>query len=242
MPDFVYRGRVSEVLNSNDFVILLDLGFRAQTPRTFHFAESQDHYSVGTEVIALVSRDDKGREMTAFVPGDDPDGLAMLWHYPARLIKVIDGDTIDARVDLGCSVFLDERFRLSDIHAPEIFGVRRGEPGYARGVSAKAYLEARFSENGGAMTIVSSRQGKWRRWLAYVFVPDAAMSLNLELVDVGFADLSLSHHRPRKRSTTSRISVDLQPDLHTRLTERAKTMQLTPGAVLRTALAEFLRS
>ena len=50
----------------------------------------------------------------------------------------MDGDTIDARVDLGCSVSLDERFRLSDISAPEIFGASRSGPEYARGVSAKA--------------------------------------------------------------------------------------------------------
>ncbi len=102
MPDFVYRGRVSEVLNSKRFVILLDLGFRVQTPRTFHLPDSQDHYCIGSEVIALVSGDDTGRWMGELLPGDDPDGLAMLWHYPARLIKVVDGDTIDARVDLGC--------------------------------------------------------------------------------------------------------------------------------------------
>lgn len=108
-------------------------------------------------------------------------------------------------------------------------------------VTTKACLEARFSENGGAITVVSSHQGKGRRWLVYVCVPDAAMSLNLELVDVGFTGLSLSHRRPRKRNTTSRISVDLEPDFHTRLTERARTMRLSPGALLRTALTEFLR-
>lgn len=188
---FVYRGRISDVLDSARSVVLLDLGFRVGTPRTFHLPKSHDQYTTGSEVIALVSRDDKGRWTGELLPGDDPDGLAMLWHYPATLIKVVDGDTIDARLDLGCSVSLDERFRLSDISAPEIFGVRRGEPDYARGVAAKAYLAARFSENGGAMTIVSSRQGKWRRWLAYIFVPDATMSLNLELVDVGFADFSV---------------------------------------------------
>lgn len=188
----MYQGRITDVLDSARYIVLLDLGFRVHTPRTFTVPETHDRHCVDSEVIAIVAREDNGPWTGELLPGDDPDGLAMMWHYPATLIKVVDGDTIDARVDLGCSVSLDERFRLCDVSAPEIFGTKRSAPDYARGVSAKAYLEARFKENDGAMTIVSSRRGKWRRWLAYVFVPDATMSLNLELVDVGFADLTLS--------------------------------------------------
>ena len=42
-----------------------------------------------------------------------------MYEYNAICTRVVDGDTIDARVDLGFSVWLDCRIRLEGIDAPE---------------------------------------------------------------------------------------------------------------------------
>jgi Kyanoviridae endonuclease len=239
MSHFVYRGRVTELRDSNKHVVLLDLGFRVRTPRTFSLPAKQDPFPVGSDVIAFVSRDEAGKWMGELIPGDDENGLAMLWNYPATLMKVVDGDTIDARVDLGCSAWIDERFRLSDICAPEIFGAAGSGPDYARGVAAKQFLRDRFNESGGAMTITTSRQGKWRRWLAFIHVPGGGKCLNLQLVDAGLAVFSPAERRSRK-AQSPRVSVNLEPELHERLTNRARTSGQTPGGVLHDALTEYL--
>jgi len=42
-----------------------------------------------------------------------------MYTYKAKLIRVIDGDTIDAEIDLGFGVFLKQRIRLYGINTPE---------------------------------------------------------------------------------------------------------------------------
>lgn len=57
-----------------------------------------------------------------------------MFTYQAKLIEVIDGDTVDLLVDLGFGIHVKERFRLYGIDAPEM-------PTEA-GKIAKAYLES----------------------------------------------------------------------------------------------------
>jgi micrococcal nuclease len=57
-----------------------------------------------------------------------------MFTYAAKLIEVIDGDTVDLLIDLGLSTFVKERCRLYGIDAPEM-------PTEA-GKAAKAYLES----------------------------------------------------------------------------------------------------
>lgn len=48
-----------------------------------------------------------------------------IFTYYAQVIKVIDGDTIDFRVDLGFNVLRDIRVRLLGLNAPELRGESR---------------------------------------------------------------------------------------------------------------------
>lgn len=43
-----------------------------------------------------------------------------LWVYRATILRVVDGDTIDAEVDLGFGVYRRDRFRLQGIDTPEL--------------------------------------------------------------------------------------------------------------------------
>ena len=42
-----------------------------------------------------------------------------MYRYNAKLVKIVDGDTIDADIDLGFSVSITKRIRLAGIDAPE---------------------------------------------------------------------------------------------------------------------------
>ena len=57
-----------------------------------------------------------------------------MYTYQAKLLDVIDGDTVDLMIDLGFGVHVKERCRLYGIDAPEM-------PSDA-GKIAKAYLES----------------------------------------------------------------------------------------------------
>ena len=42
-----------------------------------------------------------------------------MYQYKAKLVRVVDGDTVDAMIDCGFSTFKKERIRLYGIAAPE---------------------------------------------------------------------------------------------------------------------------
>lgn len=57
-----------------------------------------------------------------------------MFTYAAKLIEVIDGDTVDLLIDLGFGVHVREKVRLYGIDAPEMLS--------EAGKIAKAYLES----------------------------------------------------------------------------------------------------
>ena len=42
-----------------------------------------------------------------------------MYNYNAKCVRVVDGDTIDAMIDLGFGVHIKKRIRLAGINAPE---------------------------------------------------------------------------------------------------------------------------
>ena len=107
-----------------------------------------------------------------------------MYEYRLKSVTVIDGDTIDAVVDLGFRIELRERFRLSGINAPEM-KTTQGPP-------AKAQLERLVSQWPDGLSIQSEKplaQEKYGRWLATLWghTSGTALNLNLEMVRTGFA-------------------------------------------------------
>ncbi len=43
-----------------------------------------------------------------------------LYNYKARVLRIVDGDTVNLEIDLGMKVFLKSNCRLSGINAPEL--------------------------------------------------------------------------------------------------------------------------
>lgn len=63
-----------------------------------------------------------------------------MYKYKCKLVKVIDGDTIDLDIDLGFAVTLRERVRLEGVNTPEVRGHEKGA-----GFEAKAFVEEWFA-------------------------------------------------------------------------------------------------
>jgi micrococcal nuclease len=102
-----------------------------------------------------------------------------VYEYKARLVEVIDGDTLKARVDLGFHVSVEVTLRLKRIDAPELRG-----PDKQRGLLAKSALNAFCL---GEMTIRTEKApgDKYGRWLAEVSVN--GQSINDMMVHDGHA-------------------------------------------------------
>lgn len=109
-----------------------------------------------------------------------------MYEYTAKLMRVVDGDTVEVDVDLGFTVHINVMFRLYGIDAPEIRGITK-EAGY---VSKQALINFLGQ---GALSLKSEKAiktDKYGRWLAILIVtrPDGStMIVNDEMVKGGFA-------------------------------------------------------
>tara|TARA_R110002020_G_scaffold21810_1_gene73932 strand:- start:125 stop:505 length:381 start_codon:yes stop_codon:yes gene_type:complete len=92
-----------------------------------------------------------------------------MYDYMAKLIKVVDGDTIDCDIDLGFGVWMkNQRVRLYGINAPETRTKDLVEK--EAGERAKLRLIAMMSDKF-LLTSVKDKKGKFGRILGIINVP-----------------------------------------------------------------------
>lgn len=101
--------------------------------------------------------------------------------YEAELIRVIDGDTIDAWIDLGFNITVRRRIRLWGINAPETRTLDLEEK--AEGKIAKARLEEMLNLNRGSFLIKSIGVDKYGRCLGELYIKE--INLNKQLLAEG---------------------------------------------------------
>lgn len=99
-----------------------------------------------------------------------------MYTYNAVAYNVVDGDTIDAEIDLGFKVHIRARLRLAEVDTPE-----RGQPGYNE---AKAFVSEHVY--GKPLLIRTTKVSKFGYYLAEVVMPDNKI-LNQELLNAGLA-------------------------------------------------------
>jgi micrococcal nuclease len=109
-----------------------------------------------------------------------------LYTYRAELKKVVDGDTVDLRVDLGFSVQLNQRFRLAGVNTPELHSKDAAEKDRAR--AAMTFLGSLLSSGPLTVTTDKDSQEKFGRYLARI-TNGAGVVVNDELVRLGHAVL-----------------------------------------------------
>lgn len=109
-----------------------------------------------------------------------------MYTYSAKVIKVVDGDTIDALVDLGFDTWKKIRIRLNGINSPE--SRTRDLEEKARGLAAKKRLQEILKENKNEFILVSHGVGKYGRCLGELFISQGdTFSVNDQLITEGHA-------------------------------------------------------
>ncbi len=107
-----------------------------------------------------------------------------MYEYNAKLDRVIDGDTIDAMVDLGFSVWTHKRIRLSGIDAPETRTRDLDEK--QRGYKTKERLTSLLEASKGMFKLRSHGVGKYGRCLGTIIVDN--QNINELLLSEGLAE------------------------------------------------------
>jgi micrococcal nuclease len=111
-----------------------------------------------------------------------------MYTYKAKLIRVIDGDTIDAEIDLGFGVFVKQRIRLYGINTPD--SRSKNEDEKLLGLGSKQRLTELLTSEFIVETILNKR-GKFGRILGIIYSVDGETqqhtNINDKLVADGFA-------------------------------------------------------
>jgi micrococcal nuclease len=111
-----------------------------------------------------------------------------MYEYRVKeVLKVVDGDTIDVVIDLGFDISFTSRVRLAGIDTPESRTKDAREK--ILGLEVKEYLKKALE---GATDIVIRTEKvdsseKYGRILGWVFINRQTDSLNMELVNKGYA-------------------------------------------------------
>ena len=110
-----------------------------------------------------------------------------MYKYNAKLIRVIDGDTVDALIDLGLDVWVKKRIRLHGIDTPET-RTRDLEEKKA-GIAAKDRLSELMERCDYKFVLVSHGVGKYGRCLGELFIENSQESVNQMLINEGHAQI-----------------------------------------------------
>lgn len=137
-----------------DDALLLDLGFGIFKRLS---ARIQNRF---TENQIIESLWDDAQETYTFKASERT--AKDLFTYQAVVERVIDGDTLKVRVDLGFDLEHRETLRLRGIDAPEMT-TKAGE-------AAKSFVQSVLKE-ADTIVIYTSRSDKYDRYLADVFIP-----------------------------------------------------------------------
>ena len=105
----------------------------------------------------------------------------------ADIIDIIDGDTIDVRIDLGFDIFLKKRVRLNGIDTPESRTTDLHEKKY--GLEAKEWLKHKLVNANHIVikTELPDSTEKYGRILGTLWVNDETTSVNDQLLKGGYA-------------------------------------------------------
>jgi micrococcal nuclease len=101
--------------------------------------------------------------------------------------KVVDGDTIDASIDLGFDISLEKRIRLAGVDTPESRTTDLKEK--AMGLESKEWLKKKLE---GAKDIIIKTElpdstEKYGRIIGHLFINRQETSLNNQMIDEGYA-------------------------------------------------------
>ena len=105
--------------------------------------------------------------------------------------RVLDGDTIDVTIDLGFDLYKKERVRVAGVDTPE--KRTRNLEEKALGIDATNWLKEKLESTIDGDDELSVRTelvggvGKYGRLLGWLYIGDADVSLNEQMIEFGYA-------------------------------------------------------
>ena len=108
-----------------------------------------------------------------------------------KIVKVLDGDTIDVLIDLGFDLFKKERVRIAGVDTPE--KRTRDLEEKALGMDATEWLKDKLEstiDGDDELTIRTELVGggcKYGRLLGWLYIGDSDLSLNEQMITEGYA-------------------------------------------------------
>ena len=114
-----------------------------------------------------------------------------MYEYKCKMVKVVDGDTIDVVIDLGFDIYKHERVRIAGIDTPE--KRTRDLEEKKLGIDATNWMKGTLEDtiNGEheltIRTELKGGVGKYGRLLGWLYVGDETVSLNEQMIDEGYA-------------------------------------------------------
>ena len=108
-----------------------------------------------------------------------------------KIVKVLDGDTIDVLIDLGFDLFKKERVRIAGVDTPEkrTRDLEEKELGIDATNWLKEKLEGAISGDDDLVirTELVGGTGKYGRLLGWCYIGDSELSLNEQMITEGYA-------------------------------------------------------
>ena len=108
-----------------------------------------------------------------------------MYKYNAKLDRVVDGDTVDAMIDLGFDTWVHKRIRLLGIDSPETRTRDLDEK--AQGLATKERLTGILEAAEGMFVLHSHGVGKYGRCLGTIMVGEE--NINELLLAEGLAEV-----------------------------------------------------
>ena len=108
-----------------------------------------------------------------------------------KIVKVLDGDTIDVLIDLGFDLYKKERVRIAGVDTPE--KRTRDLEEKALGIDATNWLKEQLEntiQGNDELTIRTELKGgvgKYGRLLGWLYVGDNTKSINEQMISQGYA-------------------------------------------------------
>ena len=108
-----------------------------------------------------------------------------------KIVKVLDGDTIDGLIDLGFDLYKKERVRIAGVDTPE--KRTRDLEEKELGIHATNWMKDKLTETikgDEELTIrteLKGGTGKYGRLLGWLYVGDATVSLNEQMITECYA-------------------------------------------------------
>ena len=118
-----------------------------------------------------------------------------MYEYNAKLVRVVDGDTVDAMIDPGMTVWIKKRIRFHGVDTWE--SRTRDKEEKKKGLLAKKRTKELLSEQGGEFRLISRGIGKYGRVLGELSVDGHTRTVNQTLIDEGHA---YTYHGGKKKA------------------------------------------